>query len=61
MVAHRLKNEYQVDCIYESVNIAAARWVYAEDSKKLNDFRNKVHDNLALDGSEALIYLAQQK
>lgn len=58
VVAHRLQHEYRVDCIYESVNIASARWVYAEDEKTLNEFRDKAFDNLALDGDNALIYLA---
>lgn len=58
VVAHRLKNEYRVDCIYEPVNISCARWVYANDEKHMAEFRNKAFDYLALDGSEALMYLA---
>ena len=58
VVANRLKNEYKVECAYDVVNIACARWVYADDAKVLNEFRNKAHDNLALDGHDSLIYLA---
>ncbi|OGV33654.1 MAG: peptide chain release factor 3 [Legionellales bacterium RIFCSPHIGHO2_12_FULL_35_11] len=58
VVAHRLKHEYKVDCGYDVINIAAARWVYCNDSKILADFKVKAYDNLALDGSGALIYLA---
>lgn len=58
VVAHRLKNEYKVDCAYETVNIAAARWVYADDAKIMAEFKDRAFDNLALDGSDALIYLA---
>ncbi len=58
VVAIRLHNEYKVDCIYESVNVSCARWVYAEDEKSLAEFRTKAFDNLALDGSETLMYLA---
>lgn len=58
VVANRLQYEYKVDCVYESVNINCARWVYAEDEKAMGEFRIKAHDNLALDGSDALIYLA---
>lgn len=58
VVAHRLKHEYKVDCVYESVNVNCARWVYAKDDKVLETFRNKVFDNLALDGSDTLTYLA---
>ncbi len=58
VVAHRLKHEYKVDCVYESVNISCARWVYAEDEKAMSEFRSKAYDYLALDGSDTLIYLA---
>ncbi len=58
VVAHRLKEEYKVDCIYEAVNINCARWVYSDDEKAMEEFRRKAHDYLALDGSDSLIYLA---
>ncbi len=58
VVAHRLKHEYNVDCIYESVNVSCARWVYAEDDKAMEEFKNKAFDYLALDGGDTLMYLA---
>ena len=58
VVAHRLQFEYKVDCIYEAVSVACARWVYAEDEKAMSEFRTKAYDNLALDGSDTLMYLA---
>lgn len=58
VVAHRLHYEYNVDCIYEPVNVATARWVSAANPKKLDEFRNKVEENLALDNAENLTYLA---
>jgi peptide chain release factor 3 len=58
VVAHRLKHEYNVDCVYEPVNITCARWVYASDEKVLAEFRTKAFDYLALDGSDTLMYLA---
>jgi len=58
VVAHRLKNEYGVDCVFENVQVATARWVYGEDSKKLEEFRNKASQYLALDGANNLTYLA---
>jgi peptide chain release factor 3 len=58
VVAYRLKHEYNVDCVYESVSVATARWVYCSDNKKLEEFKNKAFDNLALDGSDNLTYLA---
>ena len=61
VVAHRLKHEYKVDCIYETASISCARWVYSDDEKAMADFRIKADEYLALDGSEALIYLAPTK
>lgn len=61
VVAHRLHNEYKVDCVYEPVTVGAARWVHSEDEKALAEFRNKTFDYLALDGSDALVYLAPTK
>jgi len=58
VVAHRLKNEYKVDCVYEAANIAQARWVYSDDEKAMAEFRTKAFDYLALDGSDTLTYLA---
>ena len=58
VVAHRLKSEYGVDCIYDNINVASARWIGCNDEKMLADFRNKVSDNLAQDGAQSLTYLA---
>jgi peptide chain release factor 3 len=58
VVAYRLKHEYNVDCVYEQVSVVTARWVHCNDSKKLEEFKNKAFDNLALDGSDNLTYLA---
>lgn len=58
VVAHRLQNEYNVECIYDSINITTARWIECSDSKKLAEFERKFTDNLALDGGNNLAYLA---
>ena len=58
VVVHRLKSEYKVEAIYEPVNVVAARWVSCKDERKLDEFRRKVSDNLALDGGDNLTYLA---
>jgi peptide chain release factor 3 len=58
VVAFRLKDEYKVDCGYESIGIATARWVHCEDQKMLADFKRKAEVNLALDGGGHLTYLA---
>lgn len=58
VVAYRLKDEYKVDCIYEPVNIYTARWLSADSERKLEEFRNKTQENIALDGGGHLTYLA---
>ena len=58
VVAFRLQDEYGVQATWDDVNVYTARWVYCGDPKKLEEFRNKGHDNLALDHSGALVYLA---
>ena len=58
VVAQRLKGEYKVDCNYDSISVHTARWIYCDDSKMLEDFKRKCHDNLAIDGGGYLTYLA---
>ena len=58
VVAHRLKDEYGVDCRFEPVSVATARWVECDDSVVEARFRDKSHENLAEDQSGALVYIA---
>jgi peptide chain release factor 3 len=58
VVAHRLQDEYNVDCQFEAINVATSRWVECDDEKMLADFERKAHDNLALDHDERLVYIA---
>ncbi len=60
VVAFRLQDEYGVQCVFEAINVAAARWVRVKDpsSTRLAEFRDKAHDNLSLDHAGELVYLA---
>ena len=58
VVAFRLADEYGVQCAFEPVNVATARWVRCADPRALETFRNKAHDHLALDHAGELVYLA---
>lgn len=58
VVAYRLKDEYKVEAIYEPVNVATARWVECDDTKKFEEFKRKCGDFLAIDGGGYLTYLA---
>jgi len=61
VVAHRLQDEYKVDCQFETINVATARWVDCPDTKMLVDFERKAHENLALDHGDQLVYIAPTK
>jgi len=58
VVVHRLRTEYKVEAVYEGISVATARWCACDDPKKLEEFKKKAHDNLALDGGDNLSYLA---
>lgn len=61
VVAFRLQNEYGVLCDYSSTAITHARWIKADDTKALEQFKKKYMQNLALDNTEQLVYLAPSK
>ena len=58
VVAYRLNDEYKVEAIYEPVNIYTARWIEADDPRKIEELRKKASDNLSEDGGGFLTYLA---
>jgi peptide chain release factor 3 len=58
VVAYRLKNEYNVDAVFENVNVQTARWIRCEDAALVDDFKSQLQANLALDAGEQLVYLA---
>lgn len=61
VVVARLKSEYNVEALYESVNVSTARWVECGDAKKLEEFKRKNELNLALDGGDNLSYIAPSR
>ena len=58
VVAYRLQDEYKVEAVYEPVTVYTARWIEADDPRKLDEFRKKAADNLSEDGGGYLTYLA---
>jgi len=58
VVAHRLRDEYGVDCQFEPVSVATARWVECDDPKTGQRFRDKAYEYLAEDQGGALVYIA---
>ncbi len=61
VTAHRLKAEYNVECVYDAVGVSTVRWVNAEDPAKLEEFKKKAFDNLAEDGGGFLVYVATSR
>jgi peptide chain release factor 3 len=58
VVVARLKGEYNVDAMYEHINVYTAQWVTSKDPRKLDEFRRKSEANLSLDGGDNLAYIA---
>ncbi|WP_194090580.1 peptide chain release factor 3 [Vibrio hibernica] len=58
VVVARLKSEYNVEAIYEGVNVATARWIECSDERMLEEFMRKNQANLSLDGGNNLSYVA---
>ncbi len=58
VVAQRLKDEYNVDCSFEAVNVNTARWVTAQDPQELEKFKEKAAAHLAIDHGGDLVYIA---
>ena len=58
VVAYRLRDEYKVECQFEAINVATARWAESDDKNMLEEFQRKAHDNLALDHGGSLVYIA---
>ncbi|HNR92369.1 MAG TPA: peptide chain release factor 3 [Dokdonella sp.] len=61
VVAYRLKDEYGVECVFENVGVSTARWVGGSNAKKLDEFREKAAQNLAVDAAGELVYLAPSR
>ena len=61
VVAFRLQDEYGVQCVFEPVTVYTARWVGSGDPRKLEEFRARAHEHLALDHSGLLVYLAPSR
>jgi peptide chain release factor 3 len=61
VVAFRLADEYGVQCVFEPVTVHTARWIESDDPRRLEEFRARAHDHLAVDHHEALVYLAPSR
>jgi peptide chain release factor 3 len=57
----RLKQEYGVDAVYTPVDFSTARWIEAQDPKRLEEFKRRYKTSLATDTADALTFLAPDK
>ncbi|QCU89602.1 peptide chain release factor 3 [Thiomicrorhabdus sediminis] len=57
VVAQRLKDEYNVTCLFEPVNVSTARWVIGPQAE-IDKFTKKVTENVAYDAADQLVYIA---
>jgi peptide chain release factor 3 len=58
VAAYRLKHEYNVDCLFEAINVYTARWLSCNDNQRLDEFKAKLPEHLALDHHGELVFLA---
>ena len=61
IVAHRLASEYNVDAIYETANIATARWLAFPDDATRRNFEREQAAALATDVDGNPVFLATNK
>jgi peptide chain release factor 3 len=56
-----LQDEYSVQCVFDAINVHTARWITATNEQKLEEFRARAYEHLAVDHSGALVYLAPSR
>jgi peptide chain release factor 3 len=61
VVAFRLQDEYNVQCVFDTIGVHTARWVYCDDAKLLAEFEQRNYENLAVDHGGAQVYLAPSR
>jgi peptide chain release factor 3 len=58
VAAYRLRDEYGVEAVFDSIAVVAARWVRCDDRAHLDEFAKKLGVNVARDHAGELVYLA---
>jgi peptide chain release factor 3 len=61
VVAFRLQDEYGVQCVFDNIAVYTARWVTSADPRKLEEFRTRAYDQLAVDHNGELVFLATSR
>ena len=50
-----------MQCVFDPVTVHTARWIEAAEPRKLEEFRARAYEHLALDHGGALVYLAPSR
>ena len=58
VVQWRLRNEYNVECLFEPVQYQTARWLACDKADVLEKFKRQLAENLAVDAGGYLAYMA---
>jgi peptide chain release factor 3 len=59
VLQYRLLNEYGADCTFSSLNYTRARWITAQDPKKLEEFCKYKSNQVAKDKDGNLVFFAE--
>jgi peptide chain release factor 3 len=58
VAAYRLRDEYGVEAVFDTIAVVAARWVRCDDRAHLDEFVKKLGVSVARDHAGELVYLA---
>jgi len=61
VVLHRLKNEYNVNCILEGSNFQVARWLRFNSEQMQKQFVSKLDSQIAIDHQNDMVFLASSR
>ncbi|AWD32158.1 Peptide chain release factor 3 [Candidatus Kinetoplastibacterium sorsogonicusi] len=61
VIAHRLKLEYNAEVIFKPTKYIISRWIMSNNKKAMEKFIKLNSQNIALDVSEAIVYIASSK
>jgi peptide chain release factor 3 len=59
VLADRIRSEYDLPCHFEATSFEVARWVDADDPKLIKRLADAHRDNIAVDHSGAIVFLAR--
>lgn len=58
VIQYRLQHEYNATCRYENISLYKACWITSSNDAKLNDFKKRKYQNMAVDKHGRDVFLA---